>query len=116
MAGPSLVRVVGQDAHVGALQDRVPGGVGSRPLLQLGHSAPEALPAVVQDEDLVGEDRNVLHQVGGKDDGGLGQLRDELAELDALGGVEAGGGLVEEEEPGPGDDDGGEHGALDHAP
>src|SRR5581483_926973 len=70
--------------------------------------------AVVHDGDAVAEALGFVHVVGGEEDGAAGEFEafDEVPELAARLRVEAGGGLVEEEEIGIADESAGHGEAL----
>ncbi len=74
-------------------------------------------PAVVDDGDAVGELVGLLEVLGGEEDGGAAahEVSDDLPEVEATAGVEAGGGLVEEQDLGFGDEAGGYVQAPAHA-
>lgn len=73
--------------------------------------------AVAEYEDGVACSAHVLHQVRTEHDGGsgAGEGTNEVTEVEALGGVEADGGLVEEKQGGGPDDGTGDAGATEHA-
>ena len=85
---PAFQREVEKDLALEPSLDLVAGA--------LGHD-----PAPVQDEDALAGRLHFLQDVGGQDHGLLpAQAPDQLADLDDLVGIEAGGGLVEDEDPG----------------
>ena len=85
--------------------------------LQLGRRAGGGDPAVVEQDDVVGEPVGLLQVLGGEDQRGAAadQLAQQVPELVAAFRVEAGGRLVEEEDRRRGDQAGGEVEPAAHA-
>ena len=84
-----------------------------RPGIALGDDGP-----VVDDHDVVGEALGLVQVLGGEHDGGarLDQRVEHRPQLETGPGVEAGGGLVEEQHLGPGDERGGQVEPAPHSP
>ena len=103
--------------RVGALDQLDAEARGADLGLELGGGALGDLPAAIDDGDPVGQRVGLVEVLGGQQDrGSLGdQVADRVPHLAAVPGVEAGRGLVEEDQCGPGDQAGREIEAAAHA-
>jgi hypothetical protein len=87
-------------------------------VLELGSGALTHEPAVVDDRDPVGELVGLLQVLGGQQHrrARVDQVADQRPQVVAAGGVQAGGGLVQEQHPGAADQGGGQVQAAAHPP